>query len=105
VNNFFARVTLREPEAVTDRPRISCCLCANKFAHLVYAETGLAVPVVNNGALLISAKSKRLVTNALKMFVLYVVQNRLSFDGAAFSSARRAPRLSFRIRLADYNVA
>jgi len=69
VNNFFARITLRESEAVTDWPRISDHLCADKFTRLVYAETGPTVFVVNNRTLLISAKSKRLVTNALKMFV------------------------------------
>jgi len=104
VNNFFARMTLRESEAVTDRARISGHLCADKFAHLVYGEPCPAVSVVNNRALLICAKSKRLVSNALKVFVLYMVQNRLSLDWATFGAAHRAARLGLRLRLANYNV-
>jgi len=85
-NNFFACVTLRESEAVTDRARVSGHLCADRFANLVYGEPCPAVSIVNNWALLVCAKSKRFVTHALEMFVLYVVQNRLSFDWATFSA-------------------
>src|SRR5260370_2976678 len=104
-NNFFARITLRESEAVTDRARISGHLGADKFAHLVYGETCSAVSVIHNGTLLIPTKSKRLVIHAIKVLMLDVVHNRLPLDRTAFIPACREARICTGISFVGCNGA
>src|SRR5260370_33919955 len=91
--DLFASIAFAKSEAVTNRTRVTLYFLSNRFPKVIDGEARSFVAVIDDRAIRFSAEAICLAIQAIKMFVLDVMKNRLTLDWAAFDPARRAARI------------